>query len=826
MCGGNPNGYADFYEQGDPEDGAHYMSCDPVHWWPMSSSSHITGTYIENYEECYDSYILDNVSPPLVTSNCIEREGPLVHEEKIYGDHWVGLRSGCLYGANGYAGNFDSLIDLEGLPATGDDAGYFCDQNRVYYEFWRCSDDQYLTKEDCEYHDETWAAQMGQCENPAFVNDYSCTANGWAWTGSQEYCELDGHEWLHPYSKNPFYDVPSGPCDGVGDSGPYDSWLECPITKDASTSWTTWAELRGHESKVYLFNVRPSGVDIHLRAPVYISQDTGEGKFYDPTGVTSAGGTMMQGVTNMFMGWAKQVAMFHLTGTEQFTRIGQEDLPEGTEAAYENPNNKPIELFKESWTDERTLTFEAYMPVREGMVFQKPTDKWDYVDNPARYETLLEHAARIARGEAALGTTVDPFSLGTTTTPEFVPGSCAECLEAYDFTEPSINGYWRKVGQYRWEKVGNEEELQLYDTNQLRMIGNQSEGTYLAYSSITTNPCTTPSSNGVGAFREGLNSWPNGVINWDANFKGVEQSFCAKTTTTPDPVTVGYLPVSGWKETSKIKIKISNIEIDGLGEMPVDSYFAMEQSGSCSVSGHLQYKHQQEASIYTEGIVVEDRSSDPDLDDLNYPHFASDVLKRDGITFPTGDGYDAKFGVFNPDFAPTTKDMLPAPSRMQVRANEYVTVGTGKHNYFDLYRGAPYFYNRYLWPTISDLCYFNGGLLSWESSPGSDPNTFPSSNLLCSAAAGQPTANDETSIFTQRHYVVTQHWMFYDGVVTDPTINTEWMQRGNVGHSFFPGGGYVVPEGTTVNDIEQGIVPAQKTVLKPPNSEEAGAGLS
>jgi hypothetical protein len=866
LCSYDQGGGGTFSQNMDRVDyGPESMSFDPVHWWPMSSSSHVTGTYHENYEKCADAYVMDGQQPAIQSEACKVIEGPLVHPEKIYGDHWVGLRSGCLYGANGYAGNFDSLIDLEGLPATGNDAGYFCDENRELYEIWVCSDEQYLTKEDCDYHDKVWEARMGRCSSPYYTEAGDCTWHGHYWTGSQEYCERDGHEWIHPYSKSPIDDSPGLCCPNdesatincEGEAGHYgmDDYLRCPMDFSTSPYFDEYPTLREAESRVYLFNIRPTEVDIHIRAPDYVSEDT-EGRVYDPTGVGTIGEMSMYdggGGSLAGMGWAKQVVLCYLTGTDQIARVGMEELPEGVEAVYGNPNNKPIELFKESWIDEKTLSFEGAFPIADGIVFEKPTQPWAYKSHAGgtRWETLLEHGARIAVG-GAVGTTVDPTPPTTTTstTPEFIPGSCAGCLKSVGFEDESLNGYWRLAYDYlnysqtEWDMVDSENGVSMFGRTDVPggnthwLIGNKDDipNHYdyskascwaLAVDNATLQwPCPG----------DGSNHLPNGV-SWtcgvhgsaetgqpNASFQGVEISLCAPTPTTPDPTDASLLiPVSGWKETSRIKILITDIKIDGLGRMPVDSYFAMEQSGACQVSGYLQYQHQQEASIYTEGIVMEDVSEDPDLNDLDYPHYASEVIKRDGVTFPTGDAYEAQFGLFNPDFAPVTKDILFAPSRMQVRANELVTMGSGMHNYHDLYRGAPYYYNRYLWPTISDLHHFNGHLLSWESLPTSDSQTYPVSALLCSAAAGQPTANDDTSIFTQRHYVVTQHWMFYDGVVTDPTINREWMRRGEVGHNFFPGGGYVVPKGTTVNDIEQGIVSAEKTILRPP--DEAGGSV-
>jgi hypothetical protein len=100
-----------------------------------------------------------------------------------------------------------------------------------------------------------------------------------------------------------------------------------------------------------------------------------------------------------------------------------------------------------------------------------------------------------------------------------------------------------------------------------------------------------------------------------------------------------------------------------------------------------------------------------------------------------------------------------------------------------------------------------------------DKYVYPVSNLMICAAAGQPYADDLNGEFIQRHYTVTDHKGYYDGVVVDPTINTEWMVSLPTEWAYYPNHAYLVPEETSINDIKIGLVPAVKHTLEPPGGE-------
>ena len=96
--------------------------------------------------------------------------------------------------------------------------------------------------------------------------------------------------------------------------------------------------------------------------------------------------------------------------------------------------------------------------------------------------------------------------------------------------------------------------------------------------------------------------------------------------------------------------------------------------------------------------------------------------------------------------------------------------------------------------------------------------------MIC-AAAGQPTADLEESELITRKYAVTQHYAFYDTVVLDPTINKDWMVKLDTAFDTVANTSYLVPVGTTVQDIKQGITMARKTVLGEDDDKSTIVGI-
>ena len=282
--------------------------------------------------------------------------------------------------------------------------------------------------------------------------------------------------------------------------------------------------------------------------------------------------------------------------------------------------------------------------------------------------------------------------------------------------------------------------------------------------------------------------------------------------------------VSGWKELTQVKITMKNFGLGNYGAFPNDSYWAMEPSGNCQVTGNLTCLHAAEASIYSEGVVMEDKSQDPLRDVLQYPHYASQTIKRHGAVLPYGHE-NTNVNTFEPGaIIDPMKFIFPAPSRMMMRKNEYFILGTGIEHYHQILKGSPYFYNRYIWPTISDMATWNGSQLSWEGLPPFDNTIYPESHLMTRAAAGQPTPEGAKSEYIRSNYAITQHIAFYDGVVLDPTINKEWWVPIDTKFNIQPNTSYMAPVGTTVNDIRLGMYPAQKHTLHEDGSDSTSPG--
>jgi hypothetical protein len=452
----------------------------------------------------------------------------------------------------------------------------------------------------------------------------------------------------------------------------------CALETPESSPEYNWRTTRSCDKRVWLFNLSANAMDVHVRAPDYISGyilDSNPGYY----GIDSYDAESSSCDILKMHGPDTATLKFTITGTDTMVRFYDDEDIGTKEAAFANPNNKQLDIFKRDWVDEREVNFEQIVYEKEGLLFEKSLltgGNWEIKDGS--YESVLEYGKRLAENQ------------------EFVR-------------------------------------------------------------------------------------------------------------------------VSGWRETSKVKIKLTDIKLGSYGAIPYDQYWAMESDGNCMVTGRLRYNYQREASIYSEGIVLEDVSDDSLKDVLDYPHYASETMKRPGITLPTG--ANASQGEYYiPDEHPVTKQVLSAPSKMVVRRQEFMTIGSGHDNYVDILRGGGYYYNRYVWPTMSDMATWNGGSLSWEGLPALDKYVYPVSNLMICAAAGQPYADDLNGEFIQRHYTVTQHKCFYDGVVLDPTINREWMLDLPTSWSYYPNNSYLVPAGTSINDIKIGLVPAVKHTLEPPGA--------
>lgn len=619
---------------------------DPIYFLPMQSNRREVGIYNQGG----------------LADNNLPFTGTLEHPKQIYGDRWMGIRPASMFSLfhyeieSGYNGH-NTTSWVAGSPGnlvtavTGKHGTHNVSYNSEYDP--NCITDLIGEMNLGDDYDVYWCETLPECygtctgvEGPPAINEVRLTEH---------------------------------PC------------LSYEMSDEDHV-----LERIAADNKVWLFNLDASGIDVHVRAPDYLS-----GYIADPRGLALVGdgygpnvGTMS--VPERYLLTSKSSTASSATAALGFRVSGTNIIWNNkTSTASAGGGNKPIDFFKPNWIkDNKEISYQKVIYEEYGVLFEKPSDEgWemgeDNQGNVTGYETI--------------------YSLGA-----------------------------RKA-----EEGGSSDRIR----------------------------------------------------------------------------------VSGWKETSKVVINLSNFQIKDYGPFPNDSYFSMEESGNCQISGFAQYISQAEASIYSEGILMEDVSDDPLRDKLDYPHYASETIKRPGVSLPYG---ELPTGEWNPDFVdPKLKFIFPAPSKMMVRTNEWFIFGTGIENYTPLFGGEPYYYNRYKWPTRSDMSQWNGGSLSWEGPPAHDKSTYPVSELMISAQAGQPTPNQpKQSQFIQRKYALTQHIAFYDGVVLDPTINKEWMvdfavKDGGLKYSVQPKSAYVVPRGTSILDVERGIVQPQKHTLKPNPTEVA-----
>ena len=96
---------------------------------------------------------------------------------------------------------------------------------------------------------------------------------------------------------------------------------------------------------------------------------------------------------------------------------------------------------------------------------------------------------------------------------------------------------------------------------------------------------------------------------------------------------------------------------------------------------------------------------------------------------------------------------------------------TNNQLYLGLLTYPPHNYNKLLWPALSDLETLNVGE-TMEDIPPDDGQTFLLSNLMFSAAQGQPLPNGSFNPNIIKQYGVKAQYQMYDSVATDALINS------------------------------------------------------
>ena len=90
---------------------------------------------------------------------------------------------------------------------------------------------------------------------------------------------------------------------------------------------------------------------------------------------------------------------------------------------------------------------------------------------------------------------------------------------------------------------------------------------------------------------------------------------------------------------------------------------------------------------------------------------------------------------------------------------------------------------------------------------------YPKSQLLTSAAQGQPSTDEARTAIIDRKYVVVQHLAMYDSLFVNATregFRNHWLVHLRKGQILEPKGGYLVTANTSLNDIVKQLIPAEK----------------
>jgi hypothetical protein len=672
-----------------PED---LLNLDPVYFLPMASDSRTTGIYLDNYPNCEKT--IDPYGCPSVTGN-------IVHRHRIYGDHWLGARSGCL------------------LRLTG---------------------------------------TAPEEEESLFVGD--CIGN----------------------------EPPSAGYGEFGSESAYCLWAKEQLSEQSVGS-----------GEIFLFNVSPSGIDVHFRHPAYV-----DGHNID---VSDCSFGYLGGEQYGMMG-------------DSFSQCSDYSIPHTIRITGDDEGKK-IELFKDQGDDNSvSMNFETEIVRREGLLYELPRD---CSDRQWTNQKACEDAGEtweLAEWQILEACERDYACSHTThTTPEdclaMTNGTCTNPAHNDDavacYAEGTCTDPINEVTAFKNDEAGctNDSYLNIWNS-----ANNEWDSTLHTWGAIPSQHTNQGDCEAAGKTWGLLGDFEN-IFEFGARVaqgvpvQGTTTTFTSttetpgSTTTTEGPDIPGeYVKVSGWREVSKMKVVLYDFEVYGLDRIPSDDQFRFQQSGDCMLTGYLEYNQQEEASIYSEGIVLEDRSPDPWFKYIDYPHYASEVLQRGGFTLP--DDFNHPVEV--------------APSRMLTRYNITTIEGTTETGNFMLpiKSEGDYYYNRYLWPTISDVYKYAGRELSWESVPSDDGHIFPNSQLLISSEQGQPKDVGEYSKKINKQYLITQHWGIYDSLCVNPLQN--WFDFvealhppvGSIGKRFYPAGGYVVPVGTTVWDIKRGYVSGEK----------------
>jgi hypothetical protein len=252
--------------------------------------------------------------------------------------------------------------------------------------------------------------------------------------------------------------------------------------------------------------------------------------------------------------------------------------------------------------------------------------------------------------------------------------------------------------------------------------------------------------------------------------------------------------VSGWREGSRLSFQFTDISVQ-YDSVPYQTQKIIIPSGECIVSGEMGYLQQADASVYTAGVILEDKTAYPDneLTSLT-PSFYSDVLNR----LPWMTGISGEYP--NP--------ILKCPSVMIQRKN--VGIISGDQQYNKLNNFPPYNYNKLNWSAVSDLEFLNEGE-SLEAALPNDPTTFNQSQVLFSASQGQNLANGKKNPVINQTYDIVKAYQTYDSIAADALVNSGICLTSNYGaqnrlQQSLDLSGVIAPIGATISLIKAGVV--------------------
>ena len=273
-----------------------------------------------------------------------------------------------------------------------------------------------------------------------------------------------------------------------------------------------------------------------------------------------------------------------------------------------------------------------------------------------------------------------------------------------------------------------------------------------------------------GVSTGGNTIYPSGITGWSTTHTG-EEKF--------------------WRQQSKLEISISNVNWTGRGMLPTDTDYLIQPTGSCKITGEMNYEQMAEQPIYSEGVVLRDSTpNDIVREYAAYPVAISNTMKDHGFSLTTMPNEIVSNAPSRQvQVRDTGVDLLPATL-------PFSKLNTVEKNY-----------NKYQIISISDYAYLArmGTMPSYEGSPVADHKIFTETNLLFSAQQGQVLEGNRTNDTVQKTYTVESQRQYYDGVITDATkddrFETDLLP---IEEYVQPEKGYFVPAGLTFNEIEQG----------------------